>query len=152
MLLQHVQGFGHPLYFHLYSSAVVAYAKSFVQSDLGPLPKQWRKFEHPWMLDIHQKAIGARHEVIAHNDGQVRKVWIVPPGAASPEIIPAPASGLSFKIETYFVPGGFFSALAQVCDYQIYRLNAAIDVDLEALYSGREIPAKEFLLTFDDDM
>ncbi len=148
---KHVKGFGHPLYFHLYSSAVVAYAKPFVQSKSGPLPSQWKKFEHSWMLKIHDDAIRARHEVVAHNDDQVRKIWIVPPGAASPEIVEGPISGLSFKIETYYVPGGFFSALAQVCDYQIYRLNAAIDEDVAGLYADRDIPAQEFLLTIDDE-
>ncbi len=152
VLLENVQGFDHPLYFHLYSSAVIAYAKPFVQSKSGPLPSQWKKFEHSWMLGIHDDAIRARHEVIAHNDDQVRKIWIVPPGAASPEIIEGPISGLSFKIETYYVPGGFFSALFQLCDYQIYRLNSAIEEDLESLYGGREIPAEEFLLTFDDEL
>ncbi|KLD78633.1 hypothetical protein ACFOPN_07250 [Xanthomonas hyacinthi] len=151
-MTEYVQGPDHPLYFHLFSSSVVAYAKPFVDNkSFGSLPKEWRKFEHPWMSQVHNDAIKARHEVIAHNDDKVRKMWVLPPGAMPPGALAAAANGLSLKIEGYYVGGGFFISLAHLCDYQIYRLNHAVDEELCALYEGQPIPSEEFLLTLDDE-
>lgn len=149
----HVQGHDHPLYFHLFSSAVVAYAKPFVDNkSFGSLPSEWRKFEHPWMAQVHSDAIKARHEVIAHNDASVRKMWILPP-SSMPEGIPAASAiGLSLKIEGYYVSGGFFTSLFHLCDYQIHRLNDAVDEQLSSLYEGRAMPSGELLLNIDDDL
>ncbi|MCU1089834.1 hypothetical protein JAK45_19435 [Stenotrophomonas maltophilia] len=149
----HVRGHDHPLYFHLFSSAVVAYAKPFVDNkSFGSLPNEWRKFEHGWMAQVHSDAIRARHEVIAHNDASVRKMWLLPPGSVPEGIKAAGANGLSLKIEGYYVSGGFFASLFHLCDYQIHRLNGAVDEQLCSLYEGRAIPSDELLLNFDDDL
>lgn len=149
-MTKHVTGFDHPLYFHLYASSVIAYAKPFVDCALGVLPSQWSKFDVEWMREVHSDVIRARHEVIAHNDAKARKMWIIPPGAAPDDIIPASASGIVLKLETYYISGGLFDSLGQVCNYQIGRINKAIDEHLAALYDGQGLPAEAFLLTLDD--
>ncbi|MCW0423511.1 MULTISPECIES: hypothetical protein [Xanthomonas] len=151
-MVKHVDGFGHPLYYHLYASSVVSYAKPFVDSALGVLPSRWGKFEHAWMRDVHNDVIRARHEVIAHNDQTARKLSIVPPGAAPDDIVPMSRIGIALKLDTYYISGGFFSSLGQVCEYQIKRLNKAIDDALDILYEGRELPSESFVLTLDDEL
>ncbi|MEI2260744.1 hypothetical protein OHC51_07260 [Stenotrophomonas indicatrix] len=151
-MVKHVNGFDHPLYYHLYASSVVSYAKPFVNSALGVLPSRWSKFEHSWMRDVHNDVIRARHEVIAHNDQSARKLSIVPPGAAPDDVIPVSRIGIALKLETYYISGGLFSSLGQVCDYQIKRLNEAIDDALDALYEGQELPSESFVLTMDDEL
>ncbi|HHA2904297.1 TPA: hypothetical protein ACOD92_000551 [Stenotrophomonas maltophilia] len=149
----HVRSHDHPLYFHLFSSAVVAYAKPFVDNkSFGSLPNEWRKFEHAWMSQVHSDAIRARHEVIAHNDASVRRMWLLPPGSMPEGSKAAGANGLSLKIEGYYASGGFFASLFHLCDYQIYRLNEAVDKQLCSLYEGRAMPTHEILLNVDDDL
>ncbi|SQG09465.1 Uncharacterised protein [Stenotrophomonas maltophilia] len=60
--------------------------------------------------------------------------------------------GIALKLETYYISGGLFSSLGQVCDYQIKRLNEAIDDALDSLYAGQELPPESFVLTLDDDL
>lgn len=151
-MVKHVTGFDHPLYYHLYASSVVSYAKPFVNSAIGVLPSRWSKFEHGWMTDVHNDVIRARHEVIAHNDQNARRLTIVPPGAAPDDIVPMSRIGIALKLDTYYISGGLFSSLGQVCQYQIDRLNGAIDDALDGLYEGRELPAESFELTLDDEL
>ncbi|MEN4952817.1 hypothetical protein [Stenotrophomonas sp. TWI819] len=151
-MVKHVTGFDHPLYYHLYASSVVSYAKPFVNSAIGVLPSRWAKFEHRWMTDVHNDVIRARHEVIAHNDQNARKLTIVPPGATPDDIVPVSRIGIALKLETYYISGGLFSSLGQVCDHQIDRLNEAIDDALDALYEGQELPSAPFELTLDDEL
>lgn len=151
VMIEHVKGYDHPLYYHLYTSAVIGYARPFVNSDLGVLPSQWSKFKQPWMRDIHKQVIKARHEVIAHNDAQARRMWIVPPGVAPADQLPASSNGIVLKIEAYYINGGF-SSLARLCDFQIHRLNAEIDQQLQQLYEVASLPAEEFVLSLDESL
>ncbi|WP_242875906.1 hypothetical protein, partial [Stenotrophomonas maltophilia] len=102
--------------------------------------------------DVHNDVIRARHEVIAHNDQNARKLTIVPPGAAPDDIVPMSRIGIALKLDTYYISGGLFSSLGQVCQYQIDRLNKAIDDALDELYEGRELPSESFELTLDDEL
>lgn len=149
---EHVRGFSNPLYYHLFTSAVIAYAKPFVNCELGVLPSQWAKFDEPWMREIHRDALKARHEVIVHNDAKARKMWIVPPGVAPAGVTAVPSTGIVLKIETYYISGGFFKSLAQLCDFQIHRMNKAVDDQLHHLYDGESLPATEFQLILDDSL
>ncbi|MCU1089839.1 hypothetical protein JAK45_19460 [Stenotrophomonas maltophilia] len=102
------------------------------------------------MQEVHSDVIRARHEVIAHYDAKARKMWIVPPGAASDDVVPASAAGIVLKFETYHISGGSFDSLGQVCNYQIGRINKAIDEQLAVLYDDQDLPGEAFLLTLDD--
>lgn len=145
-----VKGFQDPLYFHLLTSAVVAYAKPFVQSKSGTLSGQWSRFSDARLSTVHSKAIRARHEVIAHNDEKVRRVWIVPQSDIDQPEMMKGASGVGIKIEGYVFGAPFFSDLADLCSFQASRISTAIEADMEALYNNAELPAGAFELTFDD--
>ncbi|PTT63198.1 hypothetical protein [Stenotrophomonas sp. HMWF003] len=141
----------HPLYFHLFTSAVVAYAKPFVQSDLGVIRGEWKKFPRPWMNTVHAHALNARNEVIAHNDPNIRSIWILPGtldvGGEERSWSARPV----FKIEGYHVYQDFFPALEQLCNFQMLRLTKVIDEQTAHLYDFSNKPLQEFQLTRNDE-
>lgn len=148
-MVKHVTGFDQPPYSHLYASAVISYAKPFVNSDLGVLASHWAKFDLAWMREVHTDVIRARHEVIPHIDKNVRKMWIVPPGATPDGVIPISRIEIALKLDSYYISDALFSSLAQVCAHQIGRMNVAIDEQLTAIYDYQPLPRESFMLTLD---
>lgn len=141
----------HPLYFHLYCSAVVAYSKPFVHSKkVGALPGRWRKFPQPWMGVIHEQATKARNEVIAHNDPDVRSMWVTP-GALQPSagerswpVTP------TVRVSSYSLHLDFFPGLADVCRFQMLRLTESIDTALYQIYDLSARAIEPFKIDLND--
>jgi len=51
---------------------------------IGPLPKEWGRFDDPDRQKLHNDIIDARNELVAHSDLSRLAVWIVPAGVELP--------------------------------------------------------------------
>jgi hypothetical protein len=62
-------------------SIVTSYSRPFVDNkSTGVLSGHWRKFDDRRLQAIHDSIIKARHEVYAHSDSNVSRLWLVPAG------------------------------------------------------------------------
>ncbi len=69
------------LYHQLFFSLVIAYSRPFTVSDrIGKLTKKWSKFTDPELQIVHSELLKFRNKMIAHNDPEIVKVYLIPKG------------------------------------------------------------------------
>lgn len=147
-----VDSMGHALYYPLLCATCICYAKAFVESrdsGLGPLSGHWREFPDKRLQNAHNLMIKARHEIVAHNDMDVRKVSIVPPGTQLTRTIKP--VGVGIQVNIYYFQLSVFRDFMDTCQFQIDRLSKAIDEEILVLYGLSQLPTDVFPLTFEDD-
>jgi len=138
-----------PLYFHLYTSAVIAYAKPFVHSNLGRLKGEWERFPESWMSTVHANAVDARNQVIAHNDPSIRQMW-VSPGASRTHPDTLAWDGVpTFFVSSYNMYLDFFPRLQSLCNYQMLRLTYRLRERMEEMHDLASLPVASFQITKD---
>jgi len=146
-------GMGHPLYSPLVSAMVVTYAKPFVRSDtVGQLKKEWGKFSNSkWDL-MHQRILKARNEMFAHNDGEVRRIKILPPREITLGNMRGKTEGIGFGLFGYDFSLPEIRTFAALSFDLAKRLFTECNSRIEELYGGMELPQKDFMLRYDDGL
>ena len=63
------------------TAITTCYARPFVDNkSTGVLQKHWRSFSDPRLQKAHDLIMKARHEVYAHSDSSIARLFIVPSG------------------------------------------------------------------------
>lgn len=150
LFLSKVRSMGDDLYFPLLTAIVVCYSRPFSRNKpLGPLPKKWHTFDKPEFTKIHETILDLRDKTIAHSDLAIRKVSILPKG--TPIGNSGLTSGLGVIMRDVALPMEIFPRIEAVCLDLGSRLNLEVKKEIRALFGSKDLPPKEFELTFDDE-
>jgi hypothetical protein len=155
LFLKTVTDLGDDLYYPLFTAIVVCYARPFTNNKpFGPLPVKWGVFRDPSQQKLHDSLIKTRNEIVAHSDLSTRKAMIVPPGTSigflNERELRSPKIGTMVNYFLFRIP--------QIREIPILttdlgrRVNADIEVALEDLYGGMELPRAKFLLRITDGL
>ena len=69
------------LYRQLFFSLVIAYSRPFTGSyGVSRLSKKWSKFTDPELRKAHLELLEFRNKIVAHNDPEIVKVYLIPKG------------------------------------------------------------------------
>ena len=152
LMLESVDDIGHDLYYPLFSSIIICYARPFTNNEpYGALSKKWVKFNDPRLQEVHDKIMSARHELIAHSDLKARKAFIVTPGY--PVGNKNLKSGeIGTQISMYFFPIQFFNFVHETATDLLKRIGSEIERLVDDLYRGLELPSKPFGLKADEGL
>lgn len=154
-MLETVDGMGHELYSPLYSAIVVCYSRPFTNNKPhGALPSKWYSFEMEIHKKTHDELLKARHELIAHSDMTVKSAMIVPPGIEMGGKSKKPIISDHIGVQTtfYYYARSFFKDSYALCLFQGSRISVEIDVLLEELYGGMELPNAPFEIKMDNGL
>lgn len=127
-------------------SIITSYSRPFVDNkSTGVLPGRWRKFKDPRLKAAHDMMLKARHEVYAHSDSEVSRLWLVPAGAEMKGIgRTAPRS--SWKLHTYEIPPDAIVGFHDCCKDLKDRLQAEVSTLVEDICKREGTPKEEFEL------
>ena len=154
LLLEKVDGMGHELYYPFYTAIVTCYCRPFTQNKpYGALGKKWYSFEDEVMKDTHESLLDARHELIAHSDMNVKEAIIVPPGVKTgPDGDDQIVSDFIGVTTMHYFPRPMFEKTYNLCLYQGTRINTEIDILIDRLYRGMELPNAPFKIRINDGL
>ena len=123
---QTVTGIDDPMYYPLFVMTVVCYARPFTNNSLlGRLGKKWTRFPDAPLQKMHRTLVKARNTLIAHSDGEVRKVQIVPKGYRVPGTDKV-SQDHTCLVRKLFFPLENFPLAKRLCQFQIGRMNPQI--------------------------
>jgi hypothetical protein len=155
LFLKTVTDLSDDLYYPLFTAIVVCYARPFTNNKpFGPLPDKWGKFIDPNQQKLHDSLIKTRHELVAHSDLSVRKAMIVPPGVLIGRLKERELRSSKIGTQTNY----FLFRIPEIRKIPSLtadlgrRVNVDIEVALEGLYGGMELPCAKFLLRIDDGL
>lgn len=127
-------------------SIVTSYSRPFVDNkSTGVLPKSWRTFNDRRLQAIHDSIIKARHEVYAHSDSNVSRLWLIPAGAFMKELGRS-APQTSWKFHTYEIPPDAIMGFHECCRDLKRRLEDAVSKLVEEHCTKNGTPKEEFEL------
>ena len=127
-------------------SIITSYSRPFVDNNsTGVLPSRWRKFGDLRLEAAHEAMIKARHEVYAHSDSKVSRLWLVPAGAEMKGIRRI-APRASWRFETYEVPPLAVMDFHDCCKDLKVRLEVEVSALVEEHCSQEGMPKQEFEL------
>jgi len=150
LFLAKVRSIGDDLYFPLLTAIIVCYSRPFSNNKpFGPLAKKWHAFDNAQLAETHKKILQLRDKTIAHSDLEIRKVFIFPKGTLIGNA--GLRSGLGVTVRDIALPLKIFPVIKATCLDLGSRLNLAVEKELQALFGSKELPPKEFELTFDDE-
>lgn len=85
MMIGKVAHMGDDLYYPLFVTIVICYARPFTQNNVyGRLGNKWERFPNKVLTDMHIQLLDARDKFVAHSDANARKTEIIPPGYSYP--------------------------------------------------------------------
>ena len=143
---------GNELYPAFFYAIVVSYARPFTDNEeIGALPKRWSRFPRADLRQTHDLLIETRNTVVAHSDPIGHSIEIVPPGYQTFPTM-APSDSISLHIAKDYFGRSYFESIHRLCHYQLVEMNKAIDVLLEKLYEGMELPQRPFKLRIDEGL
>ena len=127
-------------------SIITSYSRPFVDNkSTGVLPARWRKFGTPRLQSIHDTMLKARHEVYAHSDSHVSRLWLVPAGALMTGI-GRTAPRASWKFHTYEIPPDAIMDYHDCCTDLKDRLEVEVSELVEEYCARKDDPKEEFEL------
>lgn len=155
LLRKKVTSMGDDLYYPLFASIVICYARPFTNNKpYGCLPNRYQKYDDVIHQEAHKKLLAARHELIAHSDMGVRRAMITPPGVVfgihngkdwkSPKI----GTQTSF----YLFPVSYFNIVYDTSMILYNKLHKDIDALVHELYDGMDLPDKSFDIRIDNGL
>lgn len=155
LFLKTVTDLSDDLYYPLFTAIVICYARPFTNNKpFGSLPDKWGKFMDPAQQELHDSLIKTRHELVAHSDYSVRKAMIVPAGTLIGRLkereLRSPKIGTQTNYYLFRIPQ--IRKIPLLTSDLGRRVNADIDVALEDLYGGMELPSGKFSLRIDDGL
>ncbi len=134
------------LYFGLWSATVISYGRPFTQSEqTGSLPNKWFKFDDPLWQSLHDGAIAARMQSVAHSDPVARIVHVDPPGVG--EYPEAYSAGVNFAVPD--MP--WFAQFRSHAWALNQRMTLEMNELLQQLYGDRPNPGKRFIVDFSNN-
>ena len=150
--VEHVKETNHTIYYPLFVSVVVCYARPFTDNNtLGRLPKKWGMYADPRLQAAHHQLLKARNEVVAHSDGNVKEIKVVPAGVEYPwQTLTSKHHG--FMIMNYLLPPESFKTYLDTIYDLMDRLNPEVQRLFDELYVGQQMPADVFPLQFNDEL
>lgn len=127
-------------------SIITSYSRPFVDNkSTGVLPGRWRRFGSPRLQKTHNSIIKARHEVYAHSDSDVSRLWLVPAGSVM-KGIGRIAPRASWKFHTYEIPPDLIMDYHDCCKDLKDRLEGEVSTLVEEYCSQEGTPKEEFEL------
>ncbi len=145
--LANVKDMKHQLYFPLQSAIIVSYGRPFSDNKpLGPLKNKWGKFQDQQLQKMHNDLLELRNKMIAHSDHEHRKAHIIPKGASHPVL--GKIKRLSASVSSKALPIERFQIIRRLCFDLNTRLNQEADKQLEELFENKDLPPKEFELSW----
>lgn len=138
------------LFYPLVTAMIVCYTRPFTANDpFGPLPSKWSKYDNARYETIHKALMDIRHRAITHSDLSVRKVLIFPPGTVLPDPINKSFAKWYAAVNHRLIQPKLLLEL----DPMLYNLWNRLDIEvqtlMEKLFESKNLPLKEFELTFD---
>jgi hypothetical protein len=130
------------------TAITTCYARPFVDNkSTGVLQKHWRNFSDRRLQETHDLIMKARHEVYAHSDSTIARLFIVPAGA---EIRGAGrrAPRSSWFFETYEFPPDAIMNIHDCCVDLKQRLETEVSRLVDELCASGGIPETEFELNW----
>ncbi len=144
LFLKEVKGLDHPLYYPLFCSIVICYARPFTDNrPLGRLPKKWTIFPNARAQWTHNKLISTRNELMAHSDFNIRGVQIIPAGVKHRKINFI-SKGIGVTVKTFYFPLERFRNIRANCLYLGSKLHVAIEEQIEILFGNMDLPNAPF--------
>lgn len=155
LFLKTVTDLSDDLYYPLFTAIVICYTRHFTNNKpFGSLPAKWEKFVDQNHQKLHDSLIQTRNELVAHSDSSVRKAMIVPPGVLigllKERELRSSKIGTQTNYYLFRIPE--IRKIPSLTADLYRRVNANIEVALEELYGGMELPGAKFLLRFDDGL
>jgi len=155
LFINTVSDLSDKLYYPLFTSIVICYARPFTNNEpYGALPEKWSKFENQLWQRRHDSILKARHELVAHSDMSVRKAKIVPQnvviGNNNVKELKSARIGIETSYYLFTIP-----MIKETLDVAINlgrRMNDEIEVVLDDLYGGMELPNAKFSLRIDEGL
>jgi hypothetical protein len=138
---------GDALHNVLTTAVLVGYARPFSKNrPYGPLPTRWGEFSNPRATDFHRQVLTVRNTVLAHSDGSVRAVHVIPPGVkfgALPTV-----EEIVITVHNRLVPPEWFPHIVDLCRDLLPRMTAEINRLSDDLYGrpGIQFPTSRFVL------
>lgn len=131
-------------YLYFQNSIIVAYARPFKRSrPHGSLSQEWPGFTNESFQKAHELILENRDKLVAHSDGELRRVKIVPPGSTSVPDHP-PSVGLGVQLNTSKIALDYLSVIENTCFDLGKRLNDKVDSELERMYGKMSLPKDPF--------
>jgi hypothetical protein len=133
----------HALWAPLQDAIVISYVRPFTANKPhGPLPEKWSKFESRLQERIHADLIGLRHRVVAHSDGHVRQVIVVPSGVSY--VGGRRSEGVGFAVTSDKLFPDKFAEITDHCQELGSRLYGELRSELERAFTSPETPRYPF--------
>lgn len=126
----------NPLWMPLHDAALIAYARPFTANEpFGSLPNRWGKFEDDTLQTLHDELLDLRNKTIAHSDGAIRKVIVIPAGVPS---LPHPegANRPTVAVRNVMRAPTLFPDLKSLCLNLGLRIHETVEAELESLSGG----------------
>ena len=146
---------GTPTHTALVTAIIICYSRPFTDNEsFGKLSKEWSAYSSIQFQRCHDAILKARNEVVAHRDKDVHQVRIYPTGVRlkfQPESVP-PLGKIGFSIDTYLLASRDLQFLGNMFDDLQRRMMAEIEVLIEKLFGGMELPNKEFPLRINEGL
>lgn len=140
----------YALFYSLTTAVIVCYSRPFtVNKPYGALST---RFCNPKYKSIHDQLIKSRHEMFAHSNMDVRKAQIVPPDflifrGRGEEL---KSAYISTQVSLYLFPVDFFVQVRKTILDLGSQLQGKIDLLIEELYSGMDLPRRPFTIRIDE--
>lgn len=153
--VEHVNDIAHTIYYPLFVTIVICYARPFTDSDtFGRLRKEWGRFSDQRLQRSHDLMLKTRNEVVAHSDAAIRRVRIVPAGVAYPfsssSDKPVISQSPGYMIDTYFLQPSHFTDALDTIYYVLDRLRPEVQRLFDLLYAYEALPPRIFSMTVDE--
>lgn len=152
MMQQFCDANDHSAFSVAFYAFVISYAKPFVGSKhVGPLKKEWSKFDSEDFRNAHNEILDWRNTMIAHNDPTIVEPILLPPGC---EIrvngeIRDELTEMCFAVR-YKVPQIERLKLYQsLIEYQRSRVLDRLAEEKDTLFDAASLPHGPFALTID---
>jgi hypothetical protein len=128
------------------AAITTSYARPFVDNkSTGVLKKHWRNFHDQRLQETHEYIIKARHEVYAHSDSEIARLFIVPAGSYI-RGVDRIAPRASFLFESYEFPPDMIIDIHDCCIDLKKRLEDEVSRLIDELCAEADVPKTEFEL------
>lgn len=126
-IIDNITDFGDPLYYPQSVTMIICYARPFTRNNVyGALGEKWSKFPNEPATGMHKQLINARNTVIAHSDGDVRKLQITPKGYAVPGMKDEKIEEYSCQVKTFYIALENLPLARANCQHLVIQMNDEI--------------------------
>jgi len=125
-IIDNISDLGDPLYYPHSVTLVICYARPFTRNNVyGALGNKWSEFPNEPVAGMHKQLIDARNTFVAHSDGSVRGLQIIPKGYSVPGT-KYKIDGYSCQVKKFYIALENFPLAKANCQYLVSRMNDEI--------------------------